>query len=291
MVDRPHVQQAIEENEYRCSRVPKNYQDSVLRGVTILDTDGKKIGQINGLTVIQLGNHEFGHPSRITATARPGENKIIDIERESELGGDIHTKGILILSHYLANRYVRHRSLSVSASVVFEQSYGEIDGDSASMAELCALLSAIADIPLHQHLAITGSMDQRGNSQAIGGVNEKIEGYFDICQHRGLNGQHGVIIPSANIPHLMLKQSVTSAVKSGQFHIYAIDHVDEAMELFTDLETGVANKKGEFPENSLNLLLENALIEMTDVLHADEEEHEEKTDKHNKHDVNKKSEE
>ncbi|MDH5301748.1 MAG: AAA family ATPase [Gammaproteobacteria bacterium] len=268
VISRAHVQRAIDENVFRHARAKTRFQQSILRGDTVISTTGSKIAQVNGLTVITFGNSSFGNPSRITATARPGENKVIDIEHEAELGGDIHTKGVLIMSHYLGSRYARQRTLSLSASVVFEQSYGEVDGDSASMAELCALLSAITKLPIDQQLAITGSIDQHGNSQAIGGVNEKIEGFFDICQARGLTGQQGVIIPTANVSNLMLRMDVVDAVRQGKFHIHAIDHLDQAMELLFGLPAGTLDEQGNFTEGSINFRVERALLEMAELIHG-----------------------
>ena len=251
-INRDDVQQAIDKQYYRLDQLRERVFESILRGIHLIDTTGKKIGQVNGLSVLQIGDHAFGRPSRITATARLGSGKVIDIEREVELGGAIHSKGVLILSSYLANRYAQDEPLSLSASLVFEQSYGMIEGDSASAAELCALLSVLADLPINQGLAITGSVNQYGEIQAIGGVNEKIEGHFDICAAREFNGSQGVIIPSSNIKHLMLKQAVLDAVEQQQFHIYAVNHVDDVMSLLTGMSTGDADDKGDYPADSIN---------------------------------------
>ena len=199
----------------------------------LVATSGSVIGQVNGLAVYLLGDYAFGRPTRITATARLGNGKVLDIEREVDLGGNIHSKAVMIISALLASRYARNRPLPLSASLVFEQSYGGIEGDSASVAELVALISAIADIPVRQDLAVTGSLNQHGQVQAIGGVNEKIEGFFDICNARGLSGSQGVVIPAANAVHLMLRQDVLDAVSAGQFQVYSADTIDTALELLT----------------------------------------------------------
>ena len=199
----------------------------------LVATSGTAVGQVNGLAVYLLGDYAFGRPTRITATARLGAGKVLDIEREVDLGGKIHSKAVMIISALLANRYARNRPLPLSASLVFEQSYGGIEGDSASVAELVALISAIADIPVRQDLAVTGSLNQHGQVQAIGGVNEKIEGFFDICSARGLSGSHGVVIPAANAVHLMLRQDVQDAVAAGKFQVYCAQSIDTALELLT----------------------------------------------------------
>jgi len=240
-------------------------QEQITRGIRLIDTEGTKIAQVNGLSVIQLGDYAFGTPSRITATARLGQGKVVDIEREVKLGGHIHSKGVLILSSYLANHYARDCPLPLSASLVFEQSYGMVDGDSASAAELCVLLSALGDIPLKQSLAVTGSINQLGEIQAIGGVNEKIEGYFDICRQRGLTGEQGVIIPAANQVHLMLNQEVRQAVAAEQFCIYTAVHVEDVMELLSGLSRGERDDAGQFPEGSFNWLVQDRIQELQEL--------------------------
>ncbi|CBL46798.1 Predicted Lon protease (S16) [gamma proteobacterium HdN1] len=234
-VQRHHVDRALHERHLRSAQLEQQLQQEILRNTLVVDTQGTAIGQINGLTVLEVGAHSFGLPARITATARMGEGKIINIEREAELSGALHSKGVMILSAYLTNTFLPNKPFSVVATLVFEQSYAQIDGDSASGAELCALLSAIGRIPLRQDLAITGAVNQFGQLQAVGGVNEKIEGFFAICQQRGLSGTQGVIIPRANLKHLMLDQSVVAAVLAGQFHIYAADTIEAAASLLTGL--------------------------------------------------------
>jgi len=252
IINAEHVRRAVDKEEFRQNQIRTRMLESIQRGFHLVDTQGEQIGQINGLTVMQMNHYSFGLPSRITATARLGEGELIDIEREVELSGPIHSKAVMILSAYLANRYARNEPLSLSASLVFEQSYGYIEGDSASVAELCALLSAIGEIPLHQRYAITGSVNQFGVVQPIGGVNEKIEGFFDVCQTSGLSGDQGVIIPESNVVNLMLKRHVVKAVESGQFSIYAINHVEQALALVSGLDVGKMKKDGSYPVKSFN---------------------------------------
>ena len=264
IVNSADVQQAIDAQIHRADRMRERVQEQIERGTVLLDTSGERVGQINGLSVISLGNFAFGRPSRITARVRLGGGKVVDIEREVEMGGPIHSKGVLILSSFLGTRYAADHPLSLHASLVFEQSYGGIDGDSASMAELCALLSALARVPIKQSLAMTGSVNQHGESQAIGGVNEKIEGFFDICRARGLTGEQGVIIPAANEPHLMLRQDVVQAVREKQFHIYAIETVDQAIELLTGMPAGKRSKKGQFKPGTVNQQVEARLLDLSE---------------------------
>ena len=225
-IDGCHLLEAQEQREYRHSRIRNKMLENVLEGQTIINTNGFTVGSVNGLTIWQIGSTEFGTPARITATVFPGKKGVVDIERESELGLSLHSKGVLILSGYLANKYARDFPLTLSANVVMEQSYGLIDGDSASLAELCALISAITEIPARESFAMTGSINQFGEVQAVGGVNEKIEGFFMLCKARGLSGEQGVIIPKANQPHLMLKKEVIDAVEQKLFNIYAVEHVE-----------------------------------------------------------------
>jgi lon-related putative ATP-dependent protease len=256
------VQQAIDAQHRRADRVQKRLQEEILKDTLLIDTAGAQIGQVNGLAVLQLGNFAFGNPTRITAQVRLGEGKVIDIEREVELGGPIHSKGVLILTGFLGARYTDERPLSLSASLVFEQSYGGVEGDSASSAELYALLSAIARLPIKQSFAVTGSVNQHGQVQAIGGVNEKIEGFFDICQSRGLTGEQGVLIPASNVRHLMLRQDVVDAVAAGKFHVYPVETVDQGVEILTGIPAGTCDKAGNYPEGSVNFLVESRLSEL-----------------------------
>ena len=253
------VHRAIDYKVERIDRVRDRMHENILRDTVMIDTDGASVGQINGLSVIQLGEEAFGVPTRITATTRLGEGELVDIEREVDLAGPIHSKGVFILSSYLGARYAPDYPLSLSASLTFEQSYGEVEGDSASLAELCALLSSLAGLPIRQALAVTGSVNQHGQVQAIGGVNEKIEGFFNICSERGLSGEQGVIIPEANMKHLMLRSSVVEAVRSGLFSVYAVEHADQALELLTGVTAGVLDEKGVFPGQSVNGRVEEQL--------------------------------
>jgi predicted ATP-dependent protease len=260
VVAEAHVQQAIDARIFRADRLRQRSHESIQRGIVLLDTSGAVVGQVNGLSVLQLGSFAFGRPSRITAQVRVGMGKVVDIEREVELGGPLHSKGVLILSGFLSSRYALNVPFSLAASLVFEQSYGGIEGDSASSAELYALLSALAQIPLKQSLAVTGSVNQHGQIQAIGGVNEKIEGFFDVCSLRGLTGEQGVLIPQSNVKHLMLRSDVVEAVAAGQFNIYPVSTIDEGLELLTGVPAGVCGQDGIFPENSVNRGVEDRLV-------------------------------
>ena len=286
-VSREVVQIAIDKQIYRSDRIRQRYLEEFRRGTLLLDTSGETIGQVNGLVVIQLNNIAFGHPSRITATARLGEGEVVDIEREVELGGAIHSKGVFILSAFLAARYAHNKPLSLAATLVFEQSYSGVEGDSASVGELCALLSALAQVPIRQNFAITGSVNQHGQVQPIGGVNEKIEGFFDVCRAKGFSGDQGVIIPQSNISHLMLRQDVVEAVRKGEFQIYPVASVDEAVSLLTGMEAGELDENGEFPAETFNGKVDARLREFAELRHefakGGEEHHEE--EKHGKEDV------
>ena len=256
------VATAINGRVTRMDRVRSNIYEAIERGEILIDTDGWRVGQINALSVMQLGEFAFGQPSRITATVRIGEGEVVDVEREVELGGAVHSKGVLILSSFLGARYARTLPLSLRASLVFEQHYGGIDGDSASMAELCVLLSALADLPINQALAITGSVNQLGRAQTIGGVNEKIEGFFDVCQRRGLREGQGVLIPAENVPHLMLEERVRAAIMRGQFAVYPVRTVDQAMSLLMGADAGTADADGSYPPASVNGRIQLALEDM-----------------------------
>lgn len=267
-VGRGEVMAAIASRERRFGRYSERVLESMVEGTTLISTSGERCGQINGLVVVEVAGERFGHPMRITATARLGEGDVVDIERETELGGAIHSKGVLILSAFLAARYARHQPLSLSASLVFEQSYAPVEGDSASLAELCALLSALAQVPVRQSFAVTGSVNQLGEVQVIGGVNEKIEGFFDLCAVRGLTGEQGVVIPEASVRHLMLREDIVEAARSGRFRIFTVRTVDEAMEVLTGLPAGVADSKGVMSRESVNHKVAAALAGMTAAKHA-----------------------
>lgn len=263
-----HVEEAVACRIRRSDRLRERIYEDILRGTLLVDTAGAAVGQVNGISVIELGGFAFGQPSRITATARIGEGELVDIEREVETGGSLHTKGVLILGACLASRYLADRPLSIAASLVFEQSYVQVEGDSASMAELIALLSALARVPLRQTLGVTGSIDQFGRTQAIGAVNEKIEGFFDVCSARGLRGDQGVIIPEANVKHLMLRTDVVEAAQEGRFHVWAVAHVDQAVELLTGMSAGTADAAGRFPRGTFNARVRARLEEFADIRHA-----------------------
>jgi predicted ATP-dependent protease len=259
-VDAGDVQRAIDAQIRRVGRPRDRLQEEIERGTIMIATGGTATGQVNGLSVIELGGFAFARPSRITARVRLGGGTVVDIEREVELGGPIHSKGVLILSGFLSGRYVPDHPLSLSASIVFEQSYGEVEGDSASSAELYALLSALADAPIRQSLAVTGSVNQHGNVQPVGGINEKVEGFFEVCRARGFTGDQGVLIPSANLRHLMLRDDVIDAVEAGTFHIYAVDTVDQGIEILTGVRAGVRDQSGRFPDGSINGRVEQRLV-------------------------------
>ena len=268
VVERADVQKAIDKQIYRQDRIRQRMQEQILRGTVLIDDRGAKVGQINGLSVLGLGGFAFGRPSRITARVRLGRGDLVDIEREVELGGPLHSKGVLILRGFLSSHYASDRPLSLSASLVFEQSYGGVDGDSASSAELYALLSAIAEVPIKQSLAVTGSVNQHGEVQAIGGVNEKIEGFFDLCRERGLTGEQGVLIPAANVRHLMLRPDVIEAVRDGRFGVYPVTSIDQGIEILTGLPAGRRGPDGRFPADSLNHRVEARLIELAEQRRA-----------------------
>jgi lon-related putative ATP-dependent protease len=258
------VQKAVDARVYRSDRIREKIQEEIHRGTLLIDTDGEAAGQVNGLAVIQLGNFLFGRPHRITARIQTGKGELVDIEREAKLAGPLHSKGVLILSGFLGGRYAVDRPLSLKASLVFEQSYGAVEGDSASSTELYALLSAISEAPVRQGLAVTGSVNQFGAVQAIGGVNEKIEGFFDVCSRKGLTGSQGVLIPEANVKHLMLRNDVVEAIREEKFHIYPVQSVDEGIELLTGIPAGEADAEGRYPGDTINGKVQRRLAEMAD---------------------------
>ena len=272
-IDKKHIDLALTAREYRNGRLSQVILDEMLDGTVLIDTDGAAIGKINGLTVLEIGGSSFGAPARITTTVYPGSRGIIDIEREAELGQSIHSKGVLILTGYLGHFYAQQFPLAISASIAIEQSYSYIDGDSASLAELCCLISALTRTPIQQGFAVTGSINQYGEVQAIGGVNEKIEGFFRLCQARGLNGQHAVIIPAANKRNLMLKPDVIDAVARGVFAVYVVSSVNETLELLTGQTAGTMDETGNYPENSINF---KAILRLKEIADLDIDEEEEK---------------
>ncbi|MFH1485554.1 MAG: ATP-binding protein [Chloroflexota bacterium] len=262
LVTAAHVQKALGEKIYRSNLVQERIGEMIANGTLMIDSDGDVVGQVNGLSVTGSGDFTFGIPSRVTASLGLGREGIIDIEREVKLGGPIHSKGVMIISGYLVNRYAHDKPLTLSTRLVFEQSYSEVEGDSASSTELYAILSRLSNLPLKHGIAVTGSVDQRGEVQAIGGVNEKIEGFFGVCRAKGLNGKQGVMIPASNVRNLMLKEEVVEAVKQGKFHIYPVSTVDEGIEVLTGVKAGKQRKDGTFEANSVNWRVDKRLIEM-----------------------------
>ena len=260
-IGKNHVDQAIKSQIYRSDRVNRAMLEQIDKGTILLDVKGERVGQINGLVVYNFTRNSFGKPTRITTQVRLGRGEFINIEREVAMSGPIHSKGVLILQALIANRFAKRSPLSLSASIVFEQSYGGVDGDSASSTEYYCMLSAIADLPIKQSLAVTGSINQFGEIQPIGGVNEKIEGFFEVCKYIGLTGKQGVIIPRTNVVNLMLREDVLEAVENGQFSIYAIDDVDDGIELLTGIPAGKADKRGRFPKGTVNYMVQQSLEE------------------------------
>ena len=258
-IGKNHIEQAIDAQIYRSDRIKQAMLEQIDKGTILMDVEGSRVGQINGLVVYNFSRTSFGKPARITTQVRIGKGEFINIEREVEMSGPIHTKGVLILSSLLANRFAKDRPLSLSASIVFEQSYGGVDGDSASSTEYYCMLSAIANLPIKQNIAVTGSINQFGEVQPIGGVNEKIEGFFDVCRHRGLTGDQGVIIPRTNVKDLMLREDVLNAVDEGKFHIYAVDNVDDGIEILTGIKAGKPDKHGNYPKGTVNYAVQQGL--------------------------------
>ncbi len=261
-----HVMKALEEKVYRSNLLDEKVKEMIKRGIILIETSGAKVGQVNGLSVISLGDFDFGTPSRITASLGLGRKGVIDIERQSKMGGQIHTKGVLIISGYLESKYAHDKPLSLSCRLVFEQSYGGVDGDSASSTELYAILSALAELPIKQNLAVTGSVNQKGEVQAIGGVNEKVEGFYETCKVKGLKGDEGVLIPKSNVQHLMLSEEVVEAVRNGRFHVYPVSSVDEGIELLTGVRAGVARSDGSYEPGTVHYRADKRLSEMAEAI-------------------------
>lgn len=263
IVRRDHVERAIAARIARADRLRDEVHDAILRDILFIDSTGARVGQVNGLSVLRLGDFEFAEPTRITATVRLGEGDVLDIQREVDMGGALHSKGVMILASFLGARFAKTAPLSLAASLVFEQTYEPVEGDSASLAELCALLSALAEVPVRQSLAVTGSVDQHGRVQAIGAVNEKIEGFFDLCMRRGLTGEQAVLIPAANVTHLMLREDVVNAVRAGRFAVYAVADVDQAIELLTGHPAGAPDARGVMAEDGINARVQARLHEFS----------------------------
>ncbi len=263
------IEKALDKQEYRISRVRDELYEQIKRNVLMIDTKGSAVGQINGLTVMQIGSLVLGCPTKITATSRMGDGDIVSIQREVELSGPFHSKGVLIMTGYFTGNYLVDDSLSFDASIVFEQTYGEVDGDSASLAEACVLISSLGNIPIKQDIALTGSITQHGEVQAIGGVNQKIEGFYDICVQKGLTGSQGVMIPESNVQHLMLREDVAKAIAKGEFSLYSVKTVNQAFELLSGLKAGYRNKRGEYTKASFNRIVEDKLKEYAKKAHED----------------------
>lgn len=263
-----HVRQALIGKQYRTGRISESFLEDIQQGQILIDSDGLAVGKVNGLTVLDIGDTAFGTPARISATVFAGASGVVDIEREVELGKAIHSKGVLILNGFLGARYAKQFPLTLSANIALEQSYGHIDGDSASLAEICALISAITQVPIKQSLAVTGSINQHGEVQAIGGVNEKIEGFFRLCQQRGLTGSQGVVIPASNQLNLVLNEDVRAAVLDGQFHVYVVSNVDEALTLLTGVDAGEQDRRGNYPKKTLNAMVLKRLFDIADIVNG-----------------------
>lgn len=259
-ISEKHIEQAVEERIYRANLIEEKIQEMIDRGSLLIDTDGEEVGQVNGLAVFDLGDYRFGRPSRITATTSMGREGVINIEREAELSGHIHNKGVLILNGYLRRMYAQDKPLAVSASIAFEQSYSGVDGDSASSTELYCLLSSLAEVPISQGIAVTGSVNQKGEVQSIGGVNEKIEGFFDVCRRKGLTGGQGVVIPHSNVKDLMLRKDVVRAVEDGTFQVWAVKTIDQGLEILTGLQAGSRDKTNKYPPESINGKVDEKLL-------------------------------
>lgn len=275
VVREEHIVKAIDEKVYRSNKIEERLRELMEDGTLIVDTAGEKVGQVNGLAVLDMGDYGFGKPSRITARTYAGKAGVVNIERETKMSGRIHEKAILILTNYLGSKYAVKKPISLSASITFEQLYDMIEGDSATCAEFYALISSISGVPLKQSMAITGSMDQAGVVQPIGGVNEKIEGFFELCKLRGLDGSHGVIIPRRNVKNLMLKKEVVDAVRDGKFLIYPIDAVEEGLEILTGMKAGDLKEDGTYPEGTINFLVMKRLTEISEAIKDKKEEKEE----------------
>lgn len=262
-----HVEEALQARIYRSNLIEDKIQEMIDRGSLLIDTEGSVVGQVNGLAVISLGDYMFGRPSRITAVTAMGREGVINIERESDLGGSIHNKGVLILNGYLRQMYAQDKPLSLSASLAFEQSYSGVDGDSASSTELYALLSSLAEVPINQAIAVTGSVNQKGEVQAIGGVNEKIEGFFEVCRKKGLTGEQGVMIPESNVQDLMLKKEVVAAVKAGKFHVWSVKTIEQGLEILTGVPAGKYDpKKKGYPAGTINAKVDGKLLKLAQGL-------------------------
>jgi len=282
LIESDDIERAIDEKAQRSNLMEMKIQEKIEEETLHIETDGQVVGQVNGLSIYDLGDYTFARPIRITATATPGKEGVVDIEREAKMSGNIHTKGILIMESYLKNKYAMDKPLALSASVTFEQSYGMVDGDSASTAELFAILSCLSNKPIHQGIDVTGSVSQLGECQPISGVTKKIEGFFDVCKARGLTGEQGVIIPKGSINELMLKKELIKIIEKGKFHIYAIENMDEGIEILTGVKAGRRDKKENYPKNTLNYLVMERLKMMSESIKESEQKTKRKAKKENK---------
>jgi lon-related putative ATP-dependent protease len=277
-INSEHVEEAIKSRIYRANLIEERIKELVTKDIFWIDTDGYKVGQINGISILMTGDYEFGKPNRITATVSVGKEGVIAIERESKMSGNIHTKGVMILTGFLKERFAHNKPISLTATLCFEQSYGLIEGDSASSTELFALLSALSGVPIYQGIAVTGSVSQKGEIQAVGGVSRKIEAFYDICKYKGLNGNKGVIIPEKNLKNLMLKQELVDSVREGKFHIWPISRVEEGIEILTGMKAGELQEDGTYPEGTLFRKVDDRLRELADIVKSfGEEEKKEKS--------------
>jgi lon-related putative ATP-dependent protease len=266
LIAREHVEKAMQKRIFRSNLYEERIRELIEKDIFWIETDGGKIGQINGLSILMTGDYEFGKPNRITATVSVGREGVVAIERESKMSGNIHTKGVMILTSFLKERFAHNKPLSLAASFCFEQSYGMVEGDSASSTELFALLSALARVPIDQGIAVTGSVSQKGEIQPVGGVTRKVEAFYEICKHKGLNGNHGVIIPAKNLRNLMLKQELVDSVKEGRFHIWPISTVEEGVEILTGMGAGVLQPDGSYPEGTFFRKVDERLVELAEIV-------------------------
>ncbi|HKL49317.1 MAG TPA: ATP-binding protein, partial [Desulfuromonadales bacterium] len=265
MVDKSDVEEALEAKIYRSNKLEERIQEAIDEGTLLIDTSGETVGQVNGLSVYMMGDYAFGRPSRVTVRTYFGKSNIVNIEREAKISGSIHDKGVMILTGFFGARYAQDKPLSMSASICFEQSYGGVEGDSASTTELYGLLSSLSNLPIRQGVAVTGSVDQHGLVQPIGGVNEKVEGFYAVCKAQGLTGEQGVVIPKRNVKNLMLKQEVIEAVENGDFHVWAVENVDEGIEILTGVPAGEKQEDGTWPSGSVNALVDEQLRKLADI--------------------------
>ena len=266
VVTAEHIKKAIEEKRFRANKYEDRLQEMFAEGHLLIDTEGEKVGQVNGLAVLSVGEYMFGKPSRITANTYLGKSGVVNIERETKISGTSHTKGVLILSGYLGQKYAQKLPLTLTASLTFEQLYDGVDGDSASSTELYAILSSLADRPIKQNIAVTGSVNQKGEVQPIGGATEKIEGFFSVCKLKGLTGNQGVMIPHQNVSNLALNDEVIEAVRQGQFHIYPVKTIDQGIEILTGVPAGELQADGTYPPDTVNALVSQKLKEYTETL-------------------------